>query len=92
MSKGNMSSSAQLTVAARLSLDSTVRLASGAQMPLLGFGVYQARGDECRQAVKTALEVGYRHSELLLKDPKLTTVDSAQAYHNETSTHKQSPT
>lgn len=47
---------------ARLSLDSTVRLASGASMPVLGFGVYQARGDDCRGAVKAALAAGYRHS------------------------------
>ncbi|KAL1412605.1 hypothetical protein Q8F55_000352 [Vanrija albida] len=56
---------------ARLSLESTRRLASGHTIPLLGFGVYQARGDECRAGVREALRVGYRH------------VDSAQAYKNE---------
>lgn len=34
-------------------------------MPVLGFGVYQARGDECKNAVKAALQDGYRHSEFL---------------------------
>ncbi|WVQ74530.1 hypothetical protein IAR50_004131 [Cryptococcus sp. DSM 104548] len=54
-----------------LSLDSTLKLPSGNLIPRLGFGVYQARSKECEQAVKTAIEAGYRH------------VDSAQGYHNE---------
>lgn len=46
-------------------------LAGGVKIPLVGLGVYQARDDECRAAVKTAIEVGYRH------------FDSALAYRNE---------
>jgi diketogulonate reductase-like aldo/keto reductase len=49
-------------------------LANGAQFPLLGLGVWQLRdGRECVDAVRWALELGYRH------------VDTAQAYGNEES-------
>ncbi|BEI80959.1 hypothetical protein CcaverHIS002_0201190 [Cutaneotrichosporon cavernicola] len=58
--------------AIRLSRESTVRLRSGAAMPIIGYGVYQARGDDCKNGVKAALQSGYRQ------------IDSAQAYHNET--------
>jgi 2,5-diketo-D-gluconate reductase A len=40
-------------------------------MPLLGFGTWQATGRSCYEAVKLALEVGYRH------------VDTATMYRNE---------
>ncbi|WP_371878627.1 aldo/keto reductase [Conexibacter sp. S30A1] len=54
--------------------DQTRALAGGSQMPVLGLGVWQApEGDECEQAVRWALEVGYRH------------IDIAQAYGNEES-------
>jgi diketogulonate reductase-like aldo/keto reductase len=49
-------------------------LADGAQIPLLGFGVWQVEsGPETENAVRWALEVGYRH------------IDTAQAYGNEVS-------
>ena len=48
-----------------------VRLASGARMPLLGLGTWQARGASASDAVRTALEVGYRH------------IDTATMYANE---------
>ena len=49
-------------------------LADGNQMPVLGLGVWQAPdGAECEQAVRWALEAGYRH------------IDTAQAYGNEES-------
>ncbi|WVR03904.1 hypothetical protein IAU60_000903 [Kwoniella sp. DSM 27419] len=54
-----------------LSLESTIKLASGHSIPRLGYGVYQARSTECENGVKDAIKAGYRH------------VDSAQAYHNE---------
>jgi len=54
-----------------LTLDSTIKLASGNLIPRLGYGVYQARGSECEDGVKEAIRVGYRH------------IDSAQAYRNE---------
>lgn len=54
-----------------ISLKSTVKLRSGAAIPQLGYGVYQARGEECEKGVAEALRVGYTH------------IDSAQAYRNE---------
>jgi len=52
----------------------TRALAGGVEMPVLGLGVWQAqRGRETEQAVRWALEAGYRH------------VDTAQAYGNEES-------
>jgi len=40
-------------------------------VPALGFGTWQLKGDECREALNEALAAGYRH------------VDTAQAYENE---------
>jgi diketogulonate reductase-like aldo/keto reductase len=49
-------------------------LADGNEIPLLGLGVWQVpRGPECENAVRWALELGYRH------------IDTAQAYGNEES-------
>jgi diketogulonate reductase-like aldo/keto reductase len=49
-------------------------LADGSEIPLLGLGVWQVRnGPECENAVRWALELGYR------------LVDTAQAYGNEES-------
>ncbi|MDX6639089.1 MAG: hypothetical protein QOF12_100 [Solirubrobacteraceae bacterium] len=49
-------------------------LADGNQMPMLGLGVWQVPdGPECVNAVRWALELGYRH------------IDTAQAYGNEAS-------
>jgi Aldo/keto reductase family len=49
-------------------------LADGHQMPMLGLGVWQVpNGTACVNAVRWALEVGYRH------------IDTAQAYGNEES-------
>src|SRR5256884_4937536 len=49
-------------------------LADGTVMPLLGLGVWQVPdGPECVNAVRSALELGYRH------------IDTAQAYGNEAS-------
>ncbi len=50
------------------------QLADGTQMPVLGLGVWQVpNGEECEDAVRWALELGYRH------------LDTAQAYGNEES-------
>jgi 2,5-diketo-D-gluconate reductase A len=49
----------------------TVTLQRGGSMPLLGFGTWQIRGRSCQAAVRTALEVGYRH------------LDTATIYRNE---------
>jgi len=49
-------------------------LADGSRIPLLGLGVWQVPdGPECVNAVRWALELGYRH------------IDTAQAYGNEAS-------
>ena len=55
-----------------LTISSTATLRGAVEIPLLGLGVYQSRpGAETRQAVETALALGYRH------------VDTARAYGNE---------
>ncbi len=55
-------------------LDRSRTLADGAQMPWLGLGVWQVPdGGDCENAVRWALELGYRH------------IDTAQAYGNEES-------
>lgn len=54
-----------------LTINSTIGLNNGVKMPLLGLGVYQARGREGEQAVTWALEAGYRH------------IDTAKFYGNE---------
>ena len=52
-------------------------LSDGSQMPVLGLGVWQIPdGPECVNAVRWALELGYRH------------IDTAQAYGNEESVGK----
>ena len=48
--------------------DVTVR---GVDVPALGLGTWRLTGEDCRRAVETALELGYRH------------LDTAQAYGNE---------
>ena len=49
-------------------------LSDGSEIPLLGLGVWQVgKGRECVKAVRSALELGYRH------------IDTAQAYGNEES-------
>ena len=48
-----------------------IELPDGAQSPQLGFGVFQIPPDETADAVKTALQIGYRH------------IDTAEMYQNE---------
>jgi diketogulonate reductase-like aldo/keto reductase len=61
--------------AGALTADGRARvLADGNEIPLLGLGVWQVEnGPECENAVRWALELGYRH------------IDTAQAYGNEES-------
>jgi 2,5-diketo-D-gluconate reductase A len=49
----------------------TITLNDGNTIPQLGFGVFQIAPAETEQAVRTALEIGYRH------------IDTAQMYGNE---------
>ena len=56
------------------SLTDTLALANGTNIPCIGFGTWQsAEGDECYNAVLSALRAGYRH------------IDTASAYGNEES-------
>jgi 2,5-diketo-D-gluconate reductase A len=48
-----------------------ITLNDGANIPQLGFGTYKIAPDQTASAVRTALEVGYRH------------IDTAQMYRNE---------
>jgi diketogulonate reductase-like aldo/keto reductase len=55
-----------------MDLSSSVRLNNGVEMPWLGLGVFKSvPGKETEQAVRWALEIGYRH------------VDTAAVYNNE---------
>lgn len=55
-----------------ISLDTTVALHGTVQIPLLGFGTYKVKdGEDVKQAVATALDLGYRH------------IDTATLYRNE---------
>ncbi|PUU92513.1 aldo/keto reductase [Halanaerobium sp.] len=47
-----------------------VKLNSGDQMPLLGLGTWQLRGQECTASVKEAIDIGYNH------------IDTADGYDN----------
>ena len=49
----------------------TIELNDGAVIPQLGFGVFQIDPDDTADAVRTALEIGYRH------------IDTAEMYQNE---------
>ena len=56
----------------RLSIDTTVKLNNGIEMPIFGLGTYQTRpGKETKDAVLSALEIGYR------------LIDTAAMYENE---------
>lgn len=52
-------------------INKTITLNNGAEIPALGFGTWCIDDDKAAQAVKNAIEVGYRH------------IDTAQAYANE---------
>jgi methylglyoxal/glyoxal reductase len=55
-----------------MNITSTTTLHNGVKMPLLGLGVYKAQeGNEVKNAVKTALQLGYR------------SIDTASLYGNE---------
>ena len=57
-----------------MDINTTKKLNNGVEIPLLGFGVYQAKeGEEAVNAVRWALEAGYRH------------IDTAAVYQNEES-------
>ena len=47
-----------------------LKLKEGNDIPIIGFGTWLLKRDECRRSVETALEVGYRH------------IDTADVYGN----------
>ena len=49
----------------------TIELNDGHRIPQLGFGVFQIEPGKTAAAVKTALDIGYRH------------IDTAEMYQNE---------
>ncbi|ODV95886.1 hypothetical protein PACTADRAFT_49326 [Pachysolen tannophilus NRRL Y-2460] len=55
----------------KLTAASTYKLASGFQIPVIGFGVYLTPQDVAQNVIYKALEIGYRH------------FDTAQYYNNE---------
>ncbi|KAI0714274.1 Aldo/keto reductase [Cerioporus squamosus] len=54
-----------------LTKDTKLKLHDGNEIPILGFGTYEMEGEEAYNAVRWALEAGYRH------------IDSAEWYENE---------
>ncbi|CAG2119270.1 unnamed protein product [Medioppia subpectinata] len=60
-----------LTLAVVSAKTPMIKLNTGYEMPEIGLGTWQAKGDPVKQAVKDALEVGYRH------------IDTAYIYENE---------
>ncbi|MEA2154493.1 MAG: 2,5-diketo-D-gluconate reductase [Solirubrobacteraceae bacterium] len=55
----------------REATQATTLIVQGTEIPKLGFGTWQITGDACAEAVRDALELGYRH------------IDTARAYGNE---------
>ncbi|XP_031621522.1 1,5-anhydro-D-fructose reductase-like [Contarinia nasturtii] len=49
----------------------TLRLNNGYEMPVIGFGTFQASPGDCERSVKDAIDIGYRH------------IDTAFVYGNE---------
>lgn len=55
-----------------MALTDTYTMNNGLEIPVVGFGTWQANDDEAKQSVLWALEAGYRH------------IDTAAGYQNET--------
>lgn len=57
----------------------TVQLSNGVKMPMEGFGVFQIPEENCEQAVRDAVSVGYR------------LFDTASSYQNEKAVDRSDP-
>ena len=38
-----------------------IKLSNGVEIPIVGLGTYQALGEEIKESINNALEIGYRH-------------------------------
>ena len=54
-----------------LTINSKVNLNTGRQIPIIGYGTYQLKGQDCVNGVKSAIQHGYLH------------IDTASIYKNE---------
>lgn len=52
-------------------MQSTIKLSSGNEIPILGYGTYELKGEDCLSGLEAALKMGYRH------------IDTASCYRNE---------
>ena len=57
--------------AEKLTKESTLGLPSGRRIPMIGYGTYQLKGEDCINGTKLALANGYTH------------IDTASIYRNE---------
>jgi len=71
MGIGHLTSASPTEISRKGEYVETITLNDGVEMPALGFGVFQTPPDETRDAVRAALDAGYRH------------IDTAAAYGNE---------
>jgi len=71
MGIGHLTSASPTEISRKGEYVETITLNNGVEMPALGFGVFQTPPDETRDAVRAALDAGYRH------------IDTAAAYGNE---------
>jgi 2,5-diketo-D-gluconate reductase A len=55
----------------KLSIHSTIILQSGNNIPMIGYGTYQLKGQDCLIGTKAAIKSGYTH------------IDTASIYRNE---------
>lgn len=57
-----------------------VTLNNGIKMPVLGYGVYQVKGEECERCVLDAISVGYRAMEEAYKEGWLRAIGVSNFY------------
>lgn len=55
----------------KLTIATTILLSSGNKIPMIGYGTYQLKGNDCVLGTKAAINSGYTH------------IDTASIYQNE---------